>query len=400
MRIGLQGYALQHRSVITSQLNVSTSLRILRNIRQNSTVNDEINSNNTMNMDPSITETQGTSREDSNLTTRPPPPRPRSDRKPKPPKEPPPDHFLAIRLSHDSSVTSTITSIHDSILQYSPHLQPACVDPMSAHLTLGVLHLPTEEKLNAAQAALLTAAKAAALQTPCSVTLQSIGHFRNQVVFLELAKEEEKNEKKESHRVLEVATAVRQHFQEQGLLLQAERAFVPHVTVAKLSKMQPWRGNTVKSSSRWGGRGRGRGKGRWKSQQQHHQEEREEIEQDDRQDKEEEAIVDIDPAPNNLDSSSNSRDDSNATIRKKHENEKQREGEHDLENKKIVIPVEAYESLSSISTDAVEVHEIQLCAMQGRKPGEYYTVIASASLIVTEAGAGVEIKRKEEQELN
>lgn len=58
--------------------------------------------------------------------------------------------------------------------------------------------------------------------------------------------------------LLELAAVARAHFQEAGLLLEADRPFVPHVTVAKTSKLQGGRGG---GGGRWA-RGRGAGGGR------------------------------------------------------------------------------------------------------------------------------------------
>jgi 2'-5' RNA ligase len=156
------------------------------------------------------------------------------------PKEPRPDHFLALRLSHDPSVLSTIISIQNAIAQHSPHLQPAFIDPISSHLTLGVLHLPGKETKLAAQAALLDAATAAAITTPFSVTLQGVGTFRDQVLFLKIAEEEE--EQGTPGLLRQLAEVVRNEFKQQGFLLQAHQEFIPHVTIAKTSKMQPFGG--------------------------------------------------------------------------------------------------------------------------------------------------------------
>jgi 2'-5' RNA ligase len=305
MRIALQRCALPHRGGIASRFNVLGSLQSSRKIVQTFAMDDDIQAQVPINQ-PSRAQEPPSERADTSNTQQ-------HHRRPPKKKEPRPDHFLALRLSHDPSVISTLTTIQNEILQHSPHLRNSIIDPISAHLTLGVLHLPDDLTKEAAQAALVNAATAAAaLEIPCSVTLQGIGNFRNQVVFLELAEEAEGEARPRGgsvgggrQGVMQLAATVRQHFKDEGLLLQANRSFVPHVTIAKLSKMQPWGRN------------------------------------------------------NNKNNRSN----------KKYE-----------EQIELSIPLESYSALTSISTRAVELAELQVCAMEGRKPGEYYKVIASASL--------------------
>jgi 2'-5' RNA ligase len=302
MHIALRGSPFHRAVIFTSRFDVSKSLQTSRSLAQKPAINGAINT--TISMDANINEpgnegerpsTSGNQRRRPKINT---------------PKEPRPDHFLALRLSHDPTVISTITTIQNAIAKHSPHLQPSFIDPISAHLTLGVLHLPDDATKEAAQAALLDAATAVAavLDTPCCVSLCGIGNFRSQVIFLDLA---DGNGGSGSggntggrEAALQLAATVRTHFQEQGLLLQANRAFVPHVTIAKISKMQPWTNN-------------------YKSR------------------------------------------------RKKTQAE--------VEAEQLTIPTESYSALSSISSGAVRLSEIQLCAMEGRQPGEYYKVLASAT---------------------
>jgi len=332
MRIVFQGHALQQRAGSASRLHIWTSLQNCRHTRQISAMNEG--------------SAAATSKAEVSQ---------RWHRRPKnkPPKEPSPDHFLALRLSLDPSVISTITSIQNAIAQHSPHLKDAFIDPITAHVTLGVLRLPDAATKEAARAALLVAATAATFTTPCYVTLQGINHLRNQVVFLNLAEAEDAEGRAEGcggrEQVIQLAAAVRQHFGEQGLLLQADRAFVPHVTVAKLSKLQPWqRGAQGKRRSPpW------RQRQRKVALEESEKEEAEFIEM-------EEEIINADSGLA-IDSSI------------KHNNKRIKEGP-------LCISEESYSALSSISTGAVEVTELQLCAMKGRKPGEYYKSIASVRL--------------------
>ncbi|KAG7669242.1 hypothetical protein Ndes2526B_g05537 [Nannochloris sp. 'desiccata'] len=342
MRIALQGYARQHRAVFASRLNFWTSLQNRRYPHQISAMNEDVNSKYNM---EKVTDSQEAENQRNDATTSAQEVSRHRRSKNKPPKEPSPDHFLALRLSHDPSVISTITSIQNAIAQHSPHLKQAFIEPITAHLTLGVLQLPDAATKEAAQAALLGAATAAALTMPLSVTLQGIGNFRNQVVYLDLT---------EAEQILQLAATVRQYFGQQGLLLQADRAFVPHVTIAKLSKVPPWQrgaGDKRKSTP-------------WRRRQRQRQVSIEESEkQEELTVKEEETVVNVDSSfAASIEASSKEDKDEGRKMQQ------------------LFIPEASYSSLSTISTSAVEVTELQLCAMEGRNHGEYYKVISSVRL--------------------
>ena len=238
--------------------------------------------------------------------------------RPRPAPPPRPDHFLAFRLAHEGTVTAAIKTVQASVLAHSPHLRPALVDAAAAHITLGVLRLPDAAAVEAAAACLQAAAAANGQPEPMSVIFEGLSHFRDEVLFLDLRRDEGEA------RLRQVAAALRDHFRQAGLLPQADRDFTPHVTVAKLSKMQPW--------GRGGGRGRrgGRGGGRrWGGGG------------------EQPTAEDAGPAGPAV---------------------------------PTAIPPEAYNNNNSVCSGPVQLVEVQLCAMQGRQEGEYYQVVASATL--------------------
>lgn len=175
------------------------------------------------------------------------------------PKEPKPTHFLALQLSQHDTVTTAISSIQSSITSHSSHLAPSLVDPATAHLTLGVLHLPEntdngdngegdEDHLSTIlQATLQRAVSRMGLTFPLPVQLHGVGNFRNSVVFLKVSERAHED-------VVRVAQAARTEFKESGLLVQAHRQFQPHVTCAKLSKMLEYGGGSVSRSGSEGWR--------------------------------------------------------------------------------------------------------------------------------------------------
>jgi 2'-5' RNA ligase len=258
--------------------------------------------------------------------------RPREPRRPPRLREPRPDHFLALRMSHSPSVTATLAAIHTSITQHSPSLAPSIVDPASAHITVGVLNLPDVAAREAAAAALRGAAAAAAMDGPCALTLRGLGNFKNEVVWLGVGADGGGDAA-----LAALAATIRGTFREAGLLLQADREFTPHVTVAKLSKMQSWGGGGARGNwKRHRGQGRGRGSTSGLRE-----------------------VEDASAAAASMQEASPS------------------------QSARLTIPPEAYAAHTDVAA-AVEIAELQLCAMAGRRPGRYYTVVASCSLLASD----------------
>lgn len=342
------------------------------------------------------------------------------NKKPPKPKEPRPDHFLALQLSHHPDVTSSLSLIQSSIATHSPHLEPSFIDPASAHITLGVLSLPDDPSKEAATAALHGAASAAGLSGPCPVTLQGLGHFRNEVLYLEVSEGGNRD-------VLDnLVGAVRGHFRDQNLLLQADRDFVPHVTVAKLSKMKPWGGRRTSDNRRNNKKKKDEedvGKEEGIILEVESDQITKQIISNDGSNREvpiehnatyeasggfEIPLEDAGPAAASagicapaavhLDNSSrvnlaaeagsatkgNAGEGNTARISKK---------------ERLQIPPESYAEHAEVSA-SVEVAELQLCAMEGRKKGEYYKVIASVSLVQEwgNAAGAVDVAMEDKEE--
>lgn len=156
-----------------------------------------------------------------------------------------PDHFLALQVSHSETLRSAVTTVQKSLLQAAPHLSPALVDPATAHITLGVLSLPTDESKHTAMLTLHDAVSKVkemdvVKQHPhfrsrgLEIPLRGLGTFGTNasVLYLHIAQGGE-------YELLQgIANTVRERFASAGLLLQGNKEFVPHVTIAKLSKMK------------------------------------------------------------------------------------------------------------------------------------------------------------------
>jgi A-kinase anchor protein 7 len=160
-------------------------------------------------------------------------------------RHPRPDHFLALQVSHSETLRSAVTRVQTSLVQAAPHLSPALVDPATAHITLGVLSLPTDDSRHAARLTLHDAISKVKEMTVVKehphfrsrgleIPLQGLGTFgmNASVLYLHIAQGRE-------YELLQViANTVRERFASAGLLLQRNQEFVPHVTIAKLSKMK------------------------------------------------------------------------------------------------------------------------------------------------------------------
>ncbi|KAL3137297.1 A-kinase anchor protein 7 isoforms alpha and beta [Trebouxia sp. C0010 RCD-2024] len=96
-----------------------------------------------------------------------------------------PNHFFALQVSQSATVTAAIRSVHDSLVQHSQALQPALVEPETAHLTLMVTALENEEEFLHAEAAMDTFAGELAADEgwaePMALSLEGLSHFRHQV---------------------------------------------------------------------------------------------------------------------------------------------------------------------------------------------------------------------------
>lgn len=106
---------------------------------------------------------------------------------PKPPK--PPTHFLSLPLHESTAIRGAFEAVQASLAAHSPLLAKACIDPASAHLTLGVMALYTPEEIAAAVQALADLGPVlqdAELLAQLELTFSGLGHFNNRVLFLKL----------------------------------------------------------------------------------------------------------------------------------------------------------------------------------------------------------------------
>jgi len=269
---------------------------------------------------------------------------------------PRPTHFVAIPLL-SPQVTEAIQQVQASLITHSPELQKACVEPETAHVTLCVITLKDRDAIEAAKQALLECKhrlEGGGLSSPFSVELAGLSDFRSSVLYLDIKgsngddnceieddDSQEANQKITGRETLQaIQQVVEEVFQEAGIIQHTpsssssspRNTFTPHLTIAKMSRMIDWSNNRgVRSRGRWG---RGRGTGRSDGDGDNDTKE-EEVQVEGQGEK-----VSITP-------------------------------QHPLRQ----IPKEAYSQYVGIDAGRVECTELQLCAMNGRQPGQYYDVI-------------------------
>ena len=82
-------------------------------------------------------------------------------------------------------MTDAIKSVHRSLIDHTEGLQKAIVGSETAHLTLMVTALQSEEEVQKAEAAMgafaAELANVSSWAAPLTLTLQGLSHFRHQV---------------------------------------------------------------------------------------------------------------------------------------------------------------------------------------------------------------------------
>lgn len=96
-----------------------------------------------------------------------------------------PNYFLALQLSSFPAITAAITTVQKTLLEQLPAAQAALVDPQTAHMTVMVAALQTEEEVQSAEAAMESLPAILQqhdnMQEPPCIHLEGLSHFRNEV---------------------------------------------------------------------------------------------------------------------------------------------------------------------------------------------------------------------------
>lgn len=100
-------------------------------------------------------------------------------------KSPRPNYFLALQLSNSPAVIEAISRVQQSLIKHLPAVQAALVDPQSAHMTVMVAALQSEEEVQTAEKAMealpAVLAQHGGMQGPLCVKLEGLSHFRHEV---------------------------------------------------------------------------------------------------------------------------------------------------------------------------------------------------------------------------
>lgn len=163
-------------------------------------------------------------------------------RPPPPPRRP--NYFVSARMRLSAEAFQTVDSIHAKLAQLAPELRTAAVGAASAHVTLAVFHLADDAEVERAKAALETLSEHPEMATggPLRTTLEGLGHFREQVVYVGVSEDEE------CARLKTLAAAATRAMVAAGVMRddregdRGGRRFTPHVTLAKTSQVNGGRG--------------------------------------------------------------------------------------------------------------------------------------------------------------
>ena len=150
----------------------------------------------------------------------------------KKPKRIVPNYFIAIRVSNPV-IHSGVKIVQDSIVSHDENLKPALIPLATLHLTLLVLHLEDEEKIQKATEVLhqcRTSLEPVLLNSALTLNFAGLDNFRHQVLFVKLCGEER------IVRLNTVANVVRDTFAKEGIPSTDSREFSPHLTVMKLTR--------------------------------------------------------------------------------------------------------------------------------------------------------------------
>ncbi|NWR72026.1 AKA7G protein, partial [Centropus unirufus] len=143
-------------------------------------------------------------------------------------------------------ITGSIQAVQDAIVQKDQRLSKAMVRPGSLHVTILVMHLSNEEEISVAVGALSDSkdfVEDILKGKTVDLSFQGIDHFKNEVGFVKLAKNDH------AAILTEIAETMKKLFQEKGILAGEQRAFKPHLTFMKLSKSTQLRKQVKKIDS-------------------------------------------------------------------------------------------------------------------------------------------------------
>mmetsp|Transcript_15316 Transcript_15316/g.38976 ORF Transcript_15316/g.38976 Transcript_15316/m.38976 type:complete len:251 (+) Transcript_15316:579-1331(+) len=147
-------------------------------------------------------------------------------------RDPPPTHFLALPLNHSRELHAAFERVHKNLVTHNPILDEALVEAASAHITLGVLTLASDEQVERVSRLLTRWRKSPNHVSDIKLSLSGLGHFNSKVLYVNGLDES-------PSKVLSMQRCISQLLFDEGLLgAVPDKPFVPHCTIAKVSKMK------------------------------------------------------------------------------------------------------------------------------------------------------------------
>ncbi|KAK1171576.1 hypothetical protein AOXY_G6440 [Acipenser oxyrinchus oxyrinchus] len=152
-----------------------------------------------------------------------------------------PNYFVSIPVTNPKILTG-IEAIQDVIIQKDHRFSKAMIPAGTLHITLLVTYLGNEE-VNMAVCA-MTEMKDTLLDMlqgkELVLPFHGIGHFRSEVAFVQMAEGEH------VIALTKIAETVKKRFEEKGILVTDSKAFKPHLTFMKLSRVPKLRSQGIK----------------------------------------------------------------------------------------------------------------------------------------------------------
>ena len=141
------------------------------------------------------------------------------------------NYFLALRIN-SSTLMQQAADVQDAIASNHPHLASAFTSVKKLHLTLFVMHLPSEEEVQKAQDA-LHACKDIVDSTfethkHCTLSFSGLSTFQSRVVWIKVEETEERK------KLEEMVVRMHSEFSRRGIVVEELGGWTPHVTMMKL----------------------------------------------------------------------------------------------------------------------------------------------------------------------
>mmetsp|Transcript_9319 Transcript_9319/g.23132 ORF Transcript_9319/g.23132 Transcript_9319/m.23132 type:complete len:257 (+) Transcript_9319:333-1103(+) len=154
-----------------------------------------------------------------------------------------PTHFLALPLNTFNPLHAFVAKAHEGILRHCPDLKGTLVEPHAAHITLGVLSLPSEERVSACCADLrqwIEGEGRAVVREDIRLRLAGVRQFKSGVLYLAASTTATESGDAAGCPLAEMHASLSRHLHLKGYLPEEPKqgGYTPHCTIAKFSKLR------------------------------------------------------------------------------------------------------------------------------------------------------------------